>query len=82
MSRRVLSVVMMSLILLMTGLSGYGRTTQDTGTVLTRFLAPDVQAKPMARMWFPDASAGEDDNDYIEKQISELAAKGTCKASA
>ena len=27
-------------------------------------------------MWFPDASAGEDDNDYIEKQISELAAKG------
>ena len=30
----------------------------------------------MARMWFPDASAGEDDNDYIEKQISELAAKG------
>ena len=32
----------MSLILLMTALSGYGRTTQDTGTVLTRFLAPDV----------------------------------------
>ncbi len=27
-------------------------------------------------MWFPDASAGEDDNDYIEKQISELAEKG------
>ena len=40
----------MSLILLMTALSGYGGTTQDTGTVLTRFLAPDVHAKPMARM--------------------------------
>ena len=25
--------------------------------MLTRFLAPDVHAKPMARMWFPDAPA-------------------------
>ena len=47
----------MSLILLMPALSGYGGTTQETGTVLTRFLAPDVHAKPMARMWFPDAPA-------------------------
>ncbi len=49
----------MSLILLMTALSGHGGTTQDTGTVLTRFLAPDVHAKPMARMWFPDAANKE-----------------------
>ena len=76
MSRRGLSVVMMSLIVLMTGLSGYGRTTQGTGTVLARFLDPDVHAKPMARMWFPDAGAGEDNGDYIDKQISELAEKG------
>lgn len=60
----------------MTGLSGYGRTTQNTGTVLARFLDPDVHAKPMARMWFPDAGAGEDNDDYIDKQISELAEKG------
>ena len=58
MSRSVTSVVMTSLILLMTGLSGYGRTTQDAGTVLARFLAPDAHAKPMARMWFPDAGGG------------------------
>ena len=76
MSRRVTSVVMMSLLLLMTGVSGYGRTTQNTGTVLTRFLDPDVHAKPMARMWFPDAGAGEDNDDYIDKQISELAKMG------
>ena len=30
----------------------------------------------MARMWFPDAGAGEDNDDYIDKQISELAEKG------
>ena len=61
-------------------LSGTGLQAQtkgsESGTVIENFLAPDTHAKPMARMWFPDASAGEDDNDYIEKQISELAAKG------
>ena len=56
--------------------SGFSQTVHDGGTVIESFLAPDAHAKPMARMWFPDASAGEDDNDYIEKQISELAAKG------
>ena len=56
--------------------SGFSRIVHDSKTVIERFLAPDVHAKPMARMWFPDASAGEDDNDFIEKQISELAAKG------
>ena len=30
----------------------------------------------MSRMWFPDAGAGEDSDDYIDKQISELAKKG------
>ena len=62
--------------------SGFSQTVHESGTVIESFLAPDTHEKPMARMWFPDASAGEDDNDYIEKQISELAAKGTCKASA
>lgn len=44
--------------------------------VLDCFLEPDSKAKPMARMWFPDAAAGEDEYDYIEKQILELAEKG------
>ena len=56
--------------------SGFSQTVHECETVIEGFLAPDAHAKPMARMWFPDASAGEDDNDYIEKQISELAAKG------
>lgn len=37
MSRRVTSVVLMSLILLMTGLSVYARPILDNGTVITRF---------------------------------------------
>lgn len=48
----------------------------SSGTVLDSFLEPDVHAKPMARMWFPDAAAGDDDDDSIEKQIQELADKG------
>ena len=50
--------------------------SHDTRIVLDLFLNPNVHAKPMARMWFPDAAAGEDDNDSIEKQINELADKG------
>lgn len=56
--------------------SGLSQIVHDSRTVIESFLAPDSHSKPMARMWFPDASAGEDDNDFIEKQISELAAKG------
>ena len=66
-------------LMIVTSLSPWpalSQTVHDGGTVIESFLAPDAHAKPMARMWFPDASAGEDDNDYIEKQISELAAKG------
>jgi cyclophilin family peptidyl-prolyl cis-trans isomerase len=61
---------------LLTPFSGFSQIVHDSKTVFESFLTPDAHAKPMARMWFPDASAGEDDNDYIEKQISELAAKG------
>ena len=54
----------------------FAESLQDTGTVLDSFLEPDFHAKPMTRLWFPDAGAGEDDNDSIEKQILELADKG------
>ncbi len=49
--------------------------TED-GVVIQYFQNPDNDSKPMARMWFPDAGAGADDNDLIEKQIQELADKG------
>lgn len=48
----------------------------ETRTAIEAFLNPDVSEKPMARMWFPDAYAGIDENDTIEKQITELAAAG------
>ncbi|MCL2165481.1 MAG: hypothetical protein FWH55_14100, partial [Oscillospiraceae bacterium] len=44
--------------------------------IIEYFNNPDMSSKPMARMWFPDAEAGVDDNDLIEKQIFELADKG------
>lgn len=66
----------LTMALLMITTPVYAGAPQDTGIVLDLFLAPNAHAKPMARMWFPDAAAGEDDNDCIEKQISELADKG------
>ena len=63
-------------VALLTPSLGFSRFVNDSKSVIESFLTPDAHAKPMARMWFPDASAGEDDNDYIEKQISELAVKG------
>lgn len=49
--------------------------TEDD-VVIQYFQSPDSDSKPMARMWFPDAGAGADDSDLIEKQIQELADKG------
>ncbi|MBN1625724.1 MAG: hypothetical protein JW944_04300 [Deltaproteobacteria bacterium] len=45
-------------------------------SVIDRFNKPDAIAKPMARMWFGEASAGVDDNDTIAKQINALAKAG------
>ena len=72
---KYLSGVLM-VVALLSPSSVFSQIAQDSKTVIESFLVPDAHAKPMARMWFPDASAGEDNNDYIEKQISELAAKG------
>lgn len=48
----------------------------DTRTAIDAFQNPCATEKPMARMWFPDAYAGIDDNDTVEKQINELAEAG------
>lgn len=52
--------------------------TAEAATVsaLDRFKDPDFTARPMARMWFPDATPGQDPNDTIEEQILALAEKG------
>ena len=72
---KYLTGVLMSVASLTT-MSVFCQTVHESRTVIERFLSPETHEKPMARMWFPDASAGEDENDYIEKQISELSAKG------
>ena len=73
---KVLKLYALVMALLVISSSVFAETSQNTGTVLGLFLEPDVHAKPMARMWFPDAGSGEDENDLIDKQISELAARG------
>ena len=52
-------------------------TTSKTGrTVLDAFENPNSDEKPMVRWWFPDAYAGEDENDMIEEHIQELKEAG------
>ena len=73
---KLLKLLALAVVLPVISTSAFADLPQNPGTVLNLFLEPDAHAKPMARMWFPDAAAGEDDNDLIDKQISELAAKG------
>lgn len=73
---KLLKLSVLAAVLLIISHSVFAETVRNTRTVLDLFLESDVRAKPMARMWFPDAAAGGDDNDLIDKQISELAAKG------
>jgi len=40
------------------------------------FLKPDLDSRPMARMWFPDAKAGEVENDCILEQFRSMAEGG------
>ena len=76
--KRIRRIALWALVIsfLLSSTLTFAEPLQDAGTVLGSFLEPDSHAKPMARMWFPDAAAGEDDNDKIEKQILELADKG------
>lgn len=43
---------------------------------LRNFRQPDRDARPMARMWFPDAGAGEREDDCILEQFQSMAAGG------
>lgn len=49
---------------------------RTTDSAISHFKNPAYTEKPMARMWFPDATAGMDDNDTIARQINALAAAG------
>ena len=53
-----------------------GSNADGERSLASYFQDPTAVAKPMARMWFPDTSAGADENDTIGKQIEELAEGG------
>ena len=55
---KLLKLSVLAAVLLIISHSVFAETVQNTRTVLDLFLEPDVRAKPMARMWFPDAAAG------------------------
>lgn len=48
---------------------------EDTG-ILSTFKNYDLDSKPMARMWFVDAMAGEVEDDVIEEMILKMAEGG------
>lgn len=50
--------------------------TISKSKTLQVFEAPDLDSRPMARMWFPDAGAGEVENDCILEQFQSMAAGG------
>ncbi len=75
--RVLITLLLVVPVLLSCGTAGSSKEEAGSEkTVLSHFENPGVDAKPMARMWFPDAGAGEDPDDLIEKQILELADKG------
>ncbi|GAA1466508.1 glycosyl hydrolase [Microbacterium thalassium] len=54
------------------------RGASSVNQALSAFLSPSLDAKPMARMWFPDAGAGADDEGLalVAKHIEDMAAAG------
>lgn len=44
--------------------------------IVSAFRNPDLDAKPMARMWFVDGQAGEIDDDMIEEHLTTMAEGG------
>lgn len=75
-NRLTLSILVVGILVLALTINAFAESTQIQGKVLQGFLDPSYENKPMARMWFGDATAGIDDNDVIEKQIKELVDKG------
>ena len=73
-SKHRLLALFLTLLLLVAPLSA----TAEGETLLEKILTPDVGAKPMVRLWLPDAGAGyieEDGSNYLwmaEQYIQEL----------
>ena len=44
--------------------------------LVQQFVSPGLDSRPMARMWFPDAAAGVDENDCVDRELRSLAEGG------
>ena len=67
--KRVTATLMAALMLTSTGPAVWAAEKQENvESVLSYYQNPDYTAKPMARMWFPDATAGMDDEDVYKRQ--------------
>lgn len=51
-------------------------TLVNRSPMLQVFQSPDLDSRPMARMWFPDAGAGAVEDDCIETQLRSMAEGG------
>lgn len=75
--KKLVSIVIPTAMILTLGSAAVVTPAAAAGpSALSRFKDPDHTARPMARMWFPDATAGQDPNDTIEEQILGLAEAG------
>ena len=76
--KRILSILLVAVLAasLFVGTPATASAVSGENNALYYFENPDYTAKPMARMWFPDATAGIDEHDVIAKQINALAEAG------
>ena len=75
--KKLVSIALALVLILSLGSGFAAKLPWPSGTpIIEYFENLDSYSKPMARMWFPDASAGADDNDVVEKQILALAEAG------
>lgn len=82
--KRLFLIIISSLLIGLVSGAGCsaGNTTPETsaasGDIITKFKNPDVDARVMARNWFPDGGAGADEEGLalVAKQVNDLARGG------
>jgi len=78
----IVSVVLASLLTVSCSAKKVGTATSTSpsvsASIIGKFKNPDVDSRPMARMWFPDAGAGADQAGLalVAKQINDMAKGG------
>lgn len=76
MKKRIFTLALALVMLLGCSGGAWAASPETPQGVLARFYEPQYTDRMMARMWFPDASAGLDENDTIDEQIRSLVEAG------